>query len=109
MHQEPLHRFRQLRYEGSRDPVGPRSFVVRHGLPHGVFKVLQGVVLHRPPFLRHPPGNVGPDQPLEGRQVHWPLGVQRLPIPLDSPMTSEASKSTFSDSRTRTDHRPDGA
>ena len=26
-----------------------------------------------------------------------------------SPMTSEASKSTFSDSRTRTDHRPDGA
>ena len=83
MHQEPLHRFRQLCYEGSRDPVGPRSFVVRHDLRHGVFKVLQGVVLYRPPFLRHPFGNVGPDQPLEGRQVHWPLGVQRLPIPLD--------------------------
>ena len=79
---EPLHRLRQLRYEGSRDSVGPRSLVVCHGLSHGVFEILQGVVLHRPPFLRHPPRDVGPDQPFEGRQVYWPLGVRRLPVPL---------------------------
>ena len=83
VHQESLHQFRQLCYEGSRDPVGPWSLVVRHGLPHGVFKVLQVVVLHRPPFLRHPSGDVGPDQPLEGPQVHRPLRVLRLLVPLD--------------------------
>ena len=46
VHQEPLHRLRQLCYEGGRDPIGPRSLVVRHGLLHGILEILQGVVLH---------------------------------------------------------------
>ena len=36
MHREPLYWLRQLRYEGSRDPIVPRRLVVRHGLLHGI-------------------------------------------------------------------------
>ena len=66
MHQEPLHRLEQLREEGRRDPIGPRRFVVRHSLLHGLLEVLQGVVLYRPSLVGHTPKDVGAYQPFKG-------------------------------------------
>ena len=47
-----------------------RRLVVRYGLLHAVFEVLQSVVLHRPPFLWYNPRDVGPDQSFKCRWVH---------------------------------------
>ena len=40
VYQEPLYPSGQLRYEASREPIGPRRLIVRHGLLHGVLEVL---------------------------------------------------------------------
>ena len=46
-------------------------------------EVLQGVVLYQLPLVGYTLRDVGPNPPFKGRQVHKPLSIQRLLVPLN--------------------------